>query len=225
MAVIESVLRAAPTGVAAYGISGRTLYTLVRFAVPKPGAPSYEQLNAENLQELQAMFRGVSYFIIDEKSMVGLQRLAAIDRRCRDIFPQRRDEPFGELNVIFAGDFFQPPAVARKALFWNGNSTDELDIQGQLRYRGFDVTIELDVVRYQEGTDPMAVRFKEALDHLREDAVTYADWELLASRVQSRVPADIPRFKDAIHIYSRKEEVREYNFCVSRRLEEASLKG
>lgn len=205
------IIRAAPTGVAAYGISGRTLHALFRFPVGKSGV-SHDQLNAQNLQALQATFRGVSYLIIDEKSMIGLQQLAAIDRRCRDIFPHKRDEPFGGLNVVLAGDVFQLPAVAQKALFWDGRSKNEFEIQAQLRYRDFDTTIELDVVRRQEGTDPIAQRFKQALDHLREDALTYEDWELLASRVQSQVPADLPRFKDAIHIYSRKEEVREYNF-------------
>jgi PIF1-like helicase len=96
------ILRAAPTGVAAYGISER---------------PSYNKLNAENLQELQATFREVSYLIIDEKSMVGLQRLAAIDRRCRDIFPRRRDKSFSGPNIVLAGDVCQLPAVARKILF------------------------------------------------------------------------------------------------------------
>ena len=52
------------TGVAAYGISGRTLHALFRFPV-KPTA-SYEKLNPHNLQALQASFREVHYLIVDE---------------------------------------------------------------------------------------------------------------------------------------------------------------
>jgi PIF1-like helicase len=110
---------------------------------------SHGQINADTLQYLQAMFRGVSHLIVNERSMISIQRLGAIDRRCRNIFTQRRDESFGGLNVILAGDSFQLPAVAGKALFsvWNAKPGDYFDIQGQLRYRNFDKTIELDVVR------------------------------------------------------------------------------
>ena len=204
------ILRAAPTGVAAHGISGRTLHSLFRFPVARDGA-SHDRLSSEGLGALQAMFRGVSYLIVDEKSMIGLHQLAAVDRRCRDIFPDRRGEPFGGLNIVLAGDFFQLPAVAQKPLFWDGEPRNDLDMQGQLRYRGFDTTIELDVVRRQEGTDPAALRFKETLDRLRHGEVTYEDWRLLASRVQSQVPEDVSRFKDALRIYSTTDRVLDYN--------------
>jgi ATP-dependent DNA helicase PIF1 len=127
--------------------------------------------------------------------MIGLHQLAAIDRRCRDIFPDKRDKPFGGLNIVFAGDFFQLPAVAQKPLFWDGVPRNDLDMQGQLRYRGFDMTTELDVVRRQEGTDPAALRFMEVLDHLHDDAVTIEDWKVLASRVQHRCPKMCPGSK------------------------------
>jgi len=110
------ILRAAPTGVAAHGISGRTLHALFRFPVARGGV-SEDRLSNEGLAAVQATLRGVSYLIIDEKSMIGLHQLAAIDRRCRDIFPDKRDKPFGGLNIVLAGDFFQLPAVAQKPLF------------------------------------------------------------------------------------------------------------
>jgi len=98
-------------------------------------------------------------------------------------------------------------------------------MQGQLRYRGFDTTIELDVVRRQEGTDPAALRFKETLDRLRDGEVTYEDWKLLASRVQSQVPEDVSRFKDALRIYTTTERVLDYNFRKLRDLSRPVLNG
>lgn len=50
------ILRAAPTGVAAYGIGGRTLHGL--FRLPVRGS-SCTDLNRQTLQALQATFRGV----------------------------------------------------------------------------------------------------------------------------------------------------------------------
>ncbi|KAJ5143809.1 uncharacterized protein N7515_002596 [Penicillium bovifimosum] len=65
----------------------------------------------------RGLISGVRYLIIDEKSMIGLQMLYWIDRRCQQIFLDRREEPFAGLNIILAGDFFQLPPVPRKALF------------------------------------------------------------------------------------------------------------
>jgi PIF1-like helicase len=58
------ILRAAPTGVAAHGISGRTLHALFRFPVARGGV-SEDRLSNEGLAAVQATFRGVSYLIIE----------------------------------------------------------------------------------------------------------------------------------------------------------------
>ena len=113
---------------------------LFRFPVARGGV-SEDRLSNKGLAAVQATFRGVSYLIIDEKSMIGLHQLAAIDRRCRDIFPDKRDKPFGGLNIVLAGDFLQLPAVAQKPLFWDGVPRNDPDMQGQLRYHGFDTTM------------------------------------------------------------------------------------
>jgi hypothetical protein len=65
------ILRVAPTGVAAHGISGRTLHAL--FRIPVKLTKEYDRLNPQNLQSIQASLRGISYLIIDEKSMIGLK--------------------------------------------------------------------------------------------------------------------------------------------------------
>lgn len=49
--------------------------------------------------------------------MIGLRPFSWIDQRCREIFPERRREPFGGLNIVIGGDFFQLPPVMQKPLF------------------------------------------------------------------------------------------------------------
>ena len=203
------VVRAAPTGVAAVGINGRTLHSLFRFPVPLPS--TYAKLTTQNLQALQAKFEGVRYLIIDEKSMIGLQQLAWIDQRCREIFPHGHEEPFGGLTVVIGGDFFQLPPVRQKPLFYGGELQNPMEIAGRQLYHRFNTTIELDVIRRQVGMDSTAQRFRDALNHLREDKVTYDDWKLLSSRVSAVVPDEIESFKDAVRIYPKKDDVREYN--------------
>ncbi|OXV08373.1 hypothetical protein Egran_03865 [Elaphomyces granulatus] len=203
------VVRAAPTGVAAYGISGCTLHSM--FHLLPVGRGNAVDLNTENLHALQANFRGVRYLIIDEKSMIGLKQLHWINDRCQQIFPATSPDdvlPFGGLNVVLAGDFYQLPPVAQRALFDTRPLQNLEEIHGRSLYRSFATTIELDVVRRQEGTDQRAEAFREALEHLREDEITHQGWRLLCFRVQSVVPQEIPMFNDAIHIYARKHRSR-----------------
>ena len=82
----EVLLRGAPTGVAAFNISGRTLYSLFWLPVK---SKVYELLSRENLKYLQNYLANVGYLIIDEKSIVGLRVLFFLDRCLREAFLNR----------------------------------------------------------------------------------------------------------------------------------------
>ena len=83
--------RAAPTGIAAYAIMGKTLHSLLR--LPVKGKMS--DLSTATLQSLQALFRDIRFLMIDEKSMVDLKMLSLIDDCLRVIFPATSHRPFG----------------------------------------------------------------------------------------------------------------------------------
>lgn len=78
-------MRAAPTGVAANNINGSTLHSLLRLPVSR--STELNRLNATELSNLQAKLSGIQYFIIDEKSMIGLRLLSAISARMCEIWP------------------------------------------------------------------------------------------------------------------------------------------
>jgi hypothetical protein len=96
------VLRLAPFGSASYGVQGQTLHSLLRL----PISVVMSLLPAAQLATLITALRGVHYLIIDEKSMLGLRTLSRIDQRLRQVFPERKNECFGSMNVILCGDFY-----------------------------------------------------------------------------------------------------------------------
>ena len=96
------VFRAAPTGIAAFNIIGKTLHSLLRLLVK--GKKS--DLLVATLQSLQAHFQDCRFLIIDEKSMIDIKTLSLIDDRLRAILPAHSDQPFGGVNVLLCGDFF-----------------------------------------------------------------------------------------------------------------------
>jgi ATP-dependent DNA helicase PIF1 len=203
-------VRAAPTGVASHNIGGRTLPSLFRLPVKKH---YYEDLPVQSLKAMQQKFKGVHYLIIDEKSMVGLKQLTWIHRRLQAI--KANDEWFGGMNVVIIGDFCQLPPVANTALFSTkvnvGNSDHTL---GQVLYKKFNKTITLEVVKRQGGEDKEAIAFRTALSNLRMSRSTVKDWQLLSSRVASKVrltDEDLTRFETALRIYQKRVEVQSYN--------------
>ncbi|KAB2111480.1 hypothetical protein AG0111_0g1919 [Alternaria gaisen] len=204
----EVLRRAAPTGVAAFNISGRTLHSLFRLPVK---TKVYDPLSRENLKHLQNHLVNVGYLIIDEKSMVGLRILHFLNRRLREAFPGR-DQEFGGMNIIIMGDFYQLPPVGEHPMYFSKKTHDPDVAQAQRLYCRFDKTITLNVVKRQTGIDAIAEAFRQCLDHLRHDRVDVKDWKLLSSRVQSQLPdAERLKFADALRIFSKKESVRLYN--------------
>lgn len=60
---------------------------------------------------------GTSYLIIDEISMVSLQTIKHIHRRLIEIKGTSDNVPFGGVNVIAIGDFYQLPPVNADFIF------------------------------------------------------------------------------------------------------------
>jgi hypothetical protein len=75
----------APSGVAALNIQGCTLHS--GFSLPLNG---FSELSGSQLANMQLLWEGVYFVIIDKKSMFSLRTLAQINARCRQLFPLYR---------------------------------------------------------------------------------------------------------------------------------------
>jgi hypothetical protein len=202
------VVRAAPTGVAAFNIIGRTLHSLFRLPVKQKKS----DLSNATLQSLQSLFQDIRFLIIDEKSMIDLKILSIIDDRLRLIFPDQSGQAFGGLNVLLCGDFFQLPPVNGRPLYAT-KATGPIAAKGQGLYRSFDRTIRLTQVMRQQGEDETAIRFRTALSELRASRLSQSSWELLCTRVQNRLsPDEVASFQSALRLYFTNDEVRERNY-------------
>jgi ATP-dependent DNA helicase PIF1 len=202
------VVRAAPTGVAAFNIIGRTLHSLFRLPVKQKKS----DLSNATLQSLQSLFQDIRFLIIDEKSMIDLKILSIINDRLRLIFPDQSDQAFGGLNVLLCGDFFQLPPVNGRPLYAT-KATGPIAVKGQGLYRSFDRTIRLTQVMRQQGEDETAIRFRTALSELRASRLSQSSWELLCTRVQNQLsPDEVASFQSALRLYFTNDEVRERNY-------------
>ena len=99
-------------------------------------------------------FRTVFYLVVDEKSMISLQLLSQMDQRLRSAAtaPSRDILPFGGMNIILCGDFFQLTLAAAMSLFHAEPRTAE-QLSGQAAYRAFNKSLELKSIVRQQGDE------------------------------------------------------------------------
>ena len=117
---MEDILGAAYMGTAASNIPGAgTIHRVFGIPIPKRSKSRVNidlaQPNAGVRARLTQRLRNKRYLVIDEISMADATLAGKIDQRCRQIM--QNNLPFGGLNVIFMGDFFQLPPTTGDPLY------------------------------------------------------------------------------------------------------------
>ena len=101
----------ASTGIAATHIHGMTVHSWSGIGIRRDLSP-YDLDKITQNKRVVGRVCDTSILIIDEVSMLSAGTLAMVDVVCREI--RRKDKPFGGLQVVLVGDFFQLPPVMRK---------------------------------------------------------------------------------------------------------------
>ncbi len=112
----------ASTGIAATHIGGQTIHSWSGIGV-------HEDLSNEDVQKiatndrLKRNFKRTKVLIIDEVSMLHARQLDMVDRIARAMLDD--EQPFGGLQVVLCGDFFQLPPVTRSGSGFGGDESYE----------------------------------------------------------------------------------------------------
>ncbi len=99
----------ASTGIASTHIGGMTIHSWCGIGVRSALTP-YDLDTIAGNRKVVSRVGSARVLIIDEVSMLSAQTLAMADAVCREV--RRSSEPFGGLQVVFVGDFFQLPPVS-----------------------------------------------------------------------------------------------------------------
>ncbi|HVW71542.1 MAG TPA: AAA family ATPase [Candidatus Paceibacterota bacterium] len=102
----------ASTGIAATHIGGMTIHAWSGIGVLTRMTP-YDLDRIQNIERVAKRIRAAHILIIDEISMLSANTLDMVDQVCRAI--RNPDRPFGGLQVVFVGDFFQLPPISRES--------------------------------------------------------------------------------------------------------------
>lgn len=112
----------ASTGIAATHLKGVTIHSWSGIGI-KDDLTDYDLDDLEQRSYLWKRFDKTQVLIIDEISMLSSSTLDCIDRVCK-LF-KRNEEPFGGMQVIFSGDFFQLPPIEKKKQQFNEGAYQE----------------------------------------------------------------------------------------------------
>lgn len=100
----------ASTGIAATHIGGQTIHSWAGIGI-KDFLSEHDLEALEQKEHLYKRINKTKVLIIDEISMLADSRLDMVDQVCRMM--KRSEEPFGGIQVVLSGDFFQLPPISK----------------------------------------------------------------------------------------------------------------
>jgi ATP-dependent DNA helicase PIF1 len=102
----------ASTGIAATHLGGVTIHSWSGLGI-RDRLTEYDIDQMEEKKNLWKRYQNTKVLIIDEISMLHHFRFDMLDRLAR-AFKRKPDEPFGGMQIVLCGDFFQLPPVHRQ---------------------------------------------------------------------------------------------------------------
>ncbi len=203
----------ASTGIAATHIGGMTIHSWGGIGI-KTELDKQDLSTIATNEYVAKRVRRTHVLIIDEVSMLSPGTLSLVDMVCRTI--RESAEPFGGLQVVFVGDFFQLPPVVKKDTIQNAQATFMEDQFGRFAYDCVAWTGARSVVCYlteQYRQDDMD--FLTVLSAIRGNA--FADVHL--SHIEKRKTLDHAAPLHAPKLYAHNVDVDRVNDDMIHKLE------
>jgi hypothetical protein len=173
----------ASTGIAATHIGGMTIHSWSGIGV-KQMLSSQDLKRISGNKRVADRIRNAHVLVIDETSMLSARTFALVEMACRAV--RGGIDPFGGLQVILVGDFFQLPPVVRKQEydpFFDAGMFEVEDDTGLFAYASPAwKSLNLEVCYLSEQHRQEDPVFLEFLLSLRGGVVTSAHRTLLESR-------------------------------------------
>jgi Helitron helicase-like domain at N-terminus/PIF1-like helicase len=181
----------APTGSAAQGIGASTIHKSLGIQVIKRGGSKgfdpddyVGQMSKKKQADLEAEWKDAEYIFCDEMSLIGAELIAQIDQVLRLV--KDNNEWFGNVNMIFSGDFAQYKPVAAQPLYeaitrYSGSKTkrDMMNRFGRMAWKSINAVVELKEQMRMCGD----LEYGETVARLRLRKCTEQDVELFNSRI------------------------------------------
>lgn len=173
----KNIVMTATTGIAAININGKTIHNYSNLGIS-------ERIVLENGKDVIALannmkqpyknaVKNTDILVIDEISMLHDYQLSAVDKIIRTV--RNNNSPFGGLQVILCGDFFQLPPIA------GDNGKTNFITQSDSYINGNFKVCYLEEYWRQNKNDPLVI----ILNAIRSKTLSNQHYALLEQRVNA----------------------------------------
>ena len=167
----------APTGIAASHLKGQTIHSFFALGIRDTVVDNGYIESLLEKSYLKSRFSKLQLLIIDEVSMVSPEIFASMDRILCAF--KNNPEPFGGVQVIISGDFFQLPPVSKefkeKRFAWQSPTWKALDLKSCYLQE-----------KFRQDDD----RLIQILDEIRLASVSPSSHALLESRFHKQLSSN-----------------------------------
>ncbi|PJE51566.1 MAG: helicase [Candidatus Yanofskybacteria bacterium CG10_big_fil_rev_8_21_14_0_10_36_16] len=175
----------ASTGIAATHMNGRTIHSWAGLGIQNEITDDHLSKLLKNIN-FRARFLKTKVLIIDEVSMLHSFRLDMVDKVCKAF--KKNDLPFGGLQVILSGDFFQLPPVSK-------NGEDDSFIHTSKAWENMNIKICYLTEQYRQ----QDLNFLNVLNDIRAGKTSDTSLGLLTSRFNKPAVTNITPTKLYTH--------------------------
>jgi len=166
----------ASTGIAASHLGGNTIHSWSGLGILDELLPD-DLKRLAGSEKLQKRYRIADVLVIDEISMLHGKRLDMINRLAKVL--RASDEPFGGLQVILVGDFFQLPPVTRGSNLFDFVHMSEA-------WRELDLKVCYLTEQHRQSNSDGLLIFLEAM---RDMTLNDDHYELIKDRLEHNPPS------------------------------------
>ncbi|MEK7152299.1 MAG: helix-turn-helix domain-containing protein [Patescibacteria group bacterium] len=167
----------ASTGIAATHIGGVTIHSWSGVGIRDTLSPA-EIEALEQKEYLWKRFDKANVLIIDEVSMLSPRMLDSVERVCRAL--KRKEDPFGGMQVVLSGDFFQLPPIVR-----DGSEVEFVNISDAWKSMDIRVCYLEEQFRHDDRT------LEAILNEMRTGEVSSATRAMLTTLGKKKMKEDI----------------------------------
>ena len=182
------------TGIAAVNVKGQTLHSWAGVGLCRNTiSNTVEKIRGRKTQLNQIL--KCKILAVDEISMLNIEAFEYINEVLKAI--RECDKPFGGIQVLFIGDFFQLPPVSKeenleRRYCFDSPVWEELELKNVVLKKNYRQSEE---------------NFITALAHMRENCLNENDIKLLQGRC-----TELDTYEtNILHIFSTNEEANQYN--------------
>ena len=147
------------------------------------GNGTIEQLVTKIMKNryLKATWKSTDILIIDEVSMMSQKLFEMLDAIGKAV--RRNPKPFGGIQVIFSGDFYQLPPVGNK----NEPETTKFCFESPLWFETFKLENHVNLTKIFRQTDPV---YQRILNQIREGKLKRSSQDILLHNVGKTLQED-----------------------------------